>query len=163
MEIIILCGKIFPCFKLNMFHWSDPRTHPQQSIFQTPQSRGWVLLLQCKKSICRPFVLHQLPVEQWGGPVGHGRSTYTIGADLALSLLWVKAFVPFSVWPIMFSLVTPIPGCSGQKSLDFYSWWLAVMNFAILLIVEVLPSIVMGAWCFTYNGKSNPSLFCLFD
>lgn len=106
--------------------------------------------------------LHQLPGGQGGGPAGHRRPTYTIGADLAVSSL-SKSIVPFSAWPIMFSLVTPITECSGRKSLDFYSWWLAGINLAILRIVEVLPSIVMGVWCFTYNGKSNLSLFCLFD
>lgn len=32
-----------------------------------------------------------------------------------------------SIWclTVLFSMVTPVPKCSGQKCLDFYSWWQA--------------------------------------
>lgn len=59
----------------------------------------------------------------WERPAGHGRPMPTTEADLALSLPCVSKalFYPVLAW-FVFSLVTPIPRCSGQKSLNFYRW-----------------------------------------
>lgn len=65
-----------------------------------------------------------LCVSWWEGPTDHGGQTSTTEADLILSLLYVsKALFHPVLDCVVFCLATLIPRRSGQKCLDFCSWY----------------------------------------
>lgn len=62
-----------------------------------------------------------------GALTSHEGSRHSIGADLVWSLLYVSQVLSCPVLDhVVFSLVTLLHSCSGQKCLDFYSWRLAL-------------------------------------
>lgn len=58
-----------------------------------------------------------MALQQWlEGPAGYGEPVPTIGADLALPLCYVSKSLSHPVREcVVFSLVTLVPGCSGQS------------------------------------------------
>lgn len=90
---------------------NSPQAHPEILVFQTPCGRDQVHSAVAQRSACRLIA-----------PTGRGGQTSSIGTELALSLFYVNPMLDC----VVFSLVTLTPRCSGQKSLDFYSWWLAL-------------------------------------
>ena len=81
----------------------------------------------------------------WEGPASHEGPMPTLGADLALSLLCEWSVVPSSAWLSCVFLVILIPRCSGQKCLNFCSWWHAT-GVTCLSLFEIVFCLETENW-----------------